>query len=77
MIEKITDYLIKRRKKKAFIPVTKGSTSPRDEFNRVLNSLRENKIMVTTKDDGIYIRMAGNEDAGYCYSTEFTKVKSF
>ena len=59
MIEKLTDWLIKRRMKQLHIPVVIGSATPRDEFKRVLNTLRENKIMVDTREDGIYIRMAG------------------
>ena len=55
-----------------------GSASTQElEFRRVLNTLRENKIMVKTEDDGIYIRMAGNEKRGECFSEEWAKVKSF
>ncbi len=42
-----------------------------------LNTLRENKIMVVTKSDGVYIRMAGNVNKGECFSDTFAKVKSF
>lgn len=77
MIEKLTDWLIKRRMKQLHIPVVMGSATPRDEFKRVLNTLRENKIMVDTREDGIYIRMAGNESKGECFSYEWAKVKSF
>jgi hypothetical protein len=77
MIEKLTDWLIKRRMKQLHIPVVMGSATPRDEFKRVLNALRENKIMVDTREDGIYIRMAGNESKGECFSYEWAKVKSF
>jgi hypothetical protein len=47
------------------------------EFRRVLNTLRENKVMVKVEDDGVYIRMAGVEDRGECFSLEWAKVKSF
>lgn len=77
MIEKLTDCLIKRRMKQLHIPVVMGSGTPRDEFKRVLNTLRENKIMVDTREDGIYIRMAGIESKGECFSYEWAKVKSF
>ncbi len=75
MIEKITDWLIKRRLKQSHIHVT-GDTQ-RDEFKRVLNTLRVNKVMVDTREDGIYIRMAGNESEGECFTYEWAKVKSF
>ena len=54
-----------------------GSATPRDEFKRVLNTLRENKIMVDTREDGIYIRMAGTESKGECFTYEWAKVKYF
>lgn len=77
MIEKLTDWLIKRRKKQLHIPVVMGSASPEDEFKRDLNTLRENKVMVQTREDGIYIRMAGREEKGECFTYEWAKVKSF
>jgi hypothetical protein len=33
--------------------------------------------MKADKEDGIYIRMAGDESKGECFSTDFAKVKSF
>lgn len=77
MIEKLTDWLIKRRMKQLRIPVVMGSVSPENEFKRVLNTLRENKVMVQTREDGIYIRMAGREEKGECFTYEWAKVKSF
>ena len=62
MIEKLTNWLIKRRMKQLHIQV--DNNTPNDEFKRVLNTLRENKIMVDTRDDGIYKRMAGTESKG-------------
>lgn len=75
MIEKLTNWLIKRRMKQLHIQV--DNNTPKDEFKRVLNTLRENKIMVDTRDDGIYIRMAGTESKGECFTYEWAKVKSF
>jgi len=46
MINKLTDWLIERRKKQLHIPIVVGSTSSESEFKRVLNTRRENKIMV-------------------------------
>lgn len=78
MIEKLTDWLIERRLKKLHIPVVMGSASDSElQFRRVLNTLRENKIMVDTREDGIYIRMAGTESKGECFTYEWAKVKSF
>ena len=87
MIEWLTDYLIKRRLKKEHITVPAYSSNSidnfnydnfrRNEFKRVLNTLRENKVMVCTRRDGIYIRLAGNEDKGQCFSLKWAKVKSF
>ena len=76
-MKKLTDWLIKRRNKQLHIPVVDGDKTPRDEFKRVLNTIRKNKIMVDTREDGIYIRMAGDMKKGECFSTEWAKVKSF
>lgn len=77
MIEKLTDYLIKRRQEKLRIPINSKDNHKQNEYKRVLNTLRTNKIMVETRDDGIYIRMAGREERGECFSYEWAKVKSF
>lgn len=80
MIEALTDYLIKRRMKKNKLEVvsTPGvPDEPKEAFKRVLNTLRENKVMVLTKDDGIYVRMAGDVNKGECFSLEMAKVVSF
>ena len=78
MIEILTDYLIKRRLRKQHIPIIEGSEDePSLEFRRVLNTLRENKVMVVTQPDGIYIRLAGTESKGQSFSNTFVKVKAF
>lgn len=77
MIQKIIDWIIKRELKKKSIHVDIGDTTSRGEFIRVLNTLRENKIMVVTREDGIYIRLAGDVNKSQSFSTEFVKVKSF
>ena len=53
MIEKLTDYLLKRRLKKSKISVDILADKPSDDFKRVLNTLRENKVMVETREDGL------------------------
>ncbi len=53
-MKKLVDWLIKRRNKQLHIPVVIGSASESElQFRRVLNTLRENKIMVITKEDEI------------------------
>lgn len=77
MIEKITNWIIRRELKKRHIHVDPADKSHEAEFRRVLNTLRENRVMVITKDDGVYIRLAGSEHKGQSFSTEFVKVVSF
>jgi hypothetical protein len=77
MIEKITNWFIRRDLRKRHIHVNPSDKTQSAEFRRVLNTLRENKIMVVTKDDGIYIRLAGDQNKGQSFSSEFVKVKSF
>lgn len=75
MLDYITNLLIKRKHRKLYIPIKDEHSKIEEEFIRVLNTLRSNKIMVKSEDDGIYIRMAGNERKGECFSKEWTKVK--
>jgi hypothetical protein len=77
MLNFLENYFVKRHFKKRFIQTNPHDTKEATEFKKVLNTLRENKVMVSTKDDGIYIRLAGNENSGYSFSTEWAKVKSF
>jgi hypothetical protein len=46
-------------------------------YKSVLKTLRNNKVMVKTENDGIYIRLAGNEGEGECFSLDWAKVISF
>ena len=78
MIEALTDYLIKRRLKRDkldVISIPGKPDAPNLVFTRVLNTLRENKVMVSTREDGIYIRLAGDEDKGESFSKTFVRVK--
>lgn len=77
MLEKITDWLIERRLKQKHIDIDKIKEPNRKEFCRVLNTLRTNRIMVATREDGIYIRMAGEESKGEAFSLEFARVVTF
>ena len=80
MIEALTDYLIKRRLKRDkldVISIPGKPDAPNLVFTRVLNTLRENKVMVSTREDGIYIRLAGDEYKGESFSKTFVRVKKF
>lgn len=46
-------------------------------FRKVLNCLKNNKVMVDTRDDGIYIRLAGNEDKGEAFTLHFANAYPF
>lgn len=48
-----------------------------EAFLRVLKTLKNNKVMVNTKEDGIYIRLAGKEGNGEAFSLDWAKVLSF
>ena len=78
LIDRITDILIERRMRMERIDVVNPDLNDGSAaFKRVLNTLRENKVMVATKDDGIYVRMAGNESDGQAFTLEWGKVYSF
>lgn len=77
MIEKLTNWLIKRHLKKRHIKVSSHDSTPTAEFRRVLNTLRENNVMVETREDGIYIRLAGSRNNGESFSKEWVRAFSF
>lgn len=73
----LTDYLIKRRLKKEHIPVEQNANTHRDCFKRVLNTLRNNRVMVETRPDGVYIRVAGSVEKGEAFSLDWARVIKF
>ena len=77
MIEFLTNWFHKKWLRDHHIKVDINDKSSNAEFKRVLNCLKENQVMVVTKDDGIYVRMAGTESEGECFSLEWGKVVSF
>lgn len=46
-------------------------------FEAVLKTLKNNKVMVDTREDGIYVRMAGKPERGECFTLEWGKIYSF
>lgn len=52
-------------------------TSRNVAFAAVSKSLKNNKVMIDTREDGIYIRLAGNESKGEAFTLEFAKAYSF
>jgi len=74
IIDKIEKYFIKRNLKRRLIKVQ--GTDSEKEFRRVLNTLRENKVMVETRKDGIWIRLTGSGD-DMINSDYFVKVVDF
>jgi hypothetical protein len=74
LIHKIEEYFIKRNLQRRMI-IPEGSESER-EFRKVLNTLRENKVMVETRKDGIWIRLAGGGE-NMINQDHFVKVVDF
>ena len=73
LIQRIEEYFVKRSLKRRLIKVEDITTQEQKNFARVLNTLRENKVMVSIKDDGIYIRVAGGGE-NMINSDSFVKV---
>lgn len=46
-------------------------------FAKVLQTLKNNSVMVDTREDGIYIRLAGKESKNEAFSLEWGRVYSF
>lgn len=53
------------------------NTNPQAAFAAVLKTLKQNKVMVDTRIDGIYIRLAGSELKNEAFTLEWAKVYSF
>ena len=45
-----------------------------DDFERVLKTLSNNKVMVSNRPDGVYIRLAGDANKGEYFMEKFIKV---
>jgi hypothetical protein len=73
MIDKLTYWLTKKKVQHSLLWVV---LLLKVNLKKSID-LRNNKIMKADKEDGIYIRMAGDESKGECFSTDFAKVKSF
>lgn len=74
----ITDWIIKRRLNQRHVSIDMDNMSKQQiEFIKVINTLNKNKVMVKIGEDGnTYIRMAGDENQGECFSLEWVKVKN-
>lgn len=88
MLEYLEKYFIKRYYKRHFNDPTNlhksryfsGSNIGKEQektFVRILNTLRENKVMCSKRKDGVYIRFAGRVKNGYYFSDKFVKVFDF
>lgn len=47
------------------------------DFVAVLKTLKANRIMVKTRPDGIYVRLAGDPKKGEAFSLEWARVLTF
>ena len=53
------------------------SVDKEKEFHKVLKCLKNNKVMVNTREDGIYIRLAGRESEGEAFTLHFALAYPF
>lgn len=66
-----------KKKKEIIEPYNSLSRKPSHHFNATLKALKNNKVMVVTRGDGIYIRLAGDKNKGEAFRYEFAKVIDF
>jgi len=66
-----------KKRKEDQVPYDPESTDPSHHFRAAQIALRENKVMIVTKDDGIYVRLAGNANEGEAFRYEWGKVIDF
>lgn len=69
----------KRIKKEieSVVPYDPNSKDSEHHFRATLRTLSENKVMVVTKEDGIYVRLAGSPNNGEAFRYEWGKVVDF
>ena len=58
-------------------PIDRIEVDKQKIFKSVLNTLKKNKVMVDTKEDGIYIRLAGKETEGEAFTLHWGLVYPF
>jgi hypothetical protein len=61
----------------SIVPYDPTAEDPEHHFRATLKTLNENKVMVITKEDGIYVRLAGNVNEGEAFRYEWGKVVDF
>lgn len=61
----------------SIVPYDPTAEDPEHHFRATLKTLSENKVMVITKEDGIYVRLAGNPNEGEAFRYEWGKVVDF
>ena len=59
------------------VPYDPTSEDSRHHFRATEIALRENKVMISTREDGIYVRLAGNVNEGEAFRYEWGKVIDF
>lgn len=57
--------------------LTPNGSSRRRAFIRVQNTVNNGKVFVSSEEDGIYIRLAGNENEGEAFSEHKVKVYDY
>lgn len=72
----LSERIVKLFKKEKVNLKVRGTNKER-AFIRVQNALKNGKVFVSIEDDGIYIRLAGNENEGEAFSSEKVKVYSY
>jgi len=66
-----------KKENESIIPYDPTAEDPEHHFRATLRTLSENKVMVITKEDGIYVRLAGNPNEGEAFRYEWGKVIDF
>ena len=73
MLKKIEEYFYKRFLQRRKTKVEDTMPLHQKEFIKVKNTLIENRVMILTKEDGIYIRFASN-GSDTVFMEDFVKV---
>lgn len=77
LIRNYLDNWIQRLEDKNTELYQPDSNNPRHHFQSTLKTIKRNKLMIDTRDDGIYIRLAGRRYKGEAFRYEWGRVVEF
>lgn len=80
ILKNLRDFLdekIQKIENKSSVEYDGNSEDTAHHFQATLKTLKRNKVFVSLKDDGVWIRLAGSPKKGEAFRMEWAKVVDF